>query len=207
MPDYYALLGLKSGASKEEVKKAYRALARKWHPDVNSAANAGAKFAEITDAYDALMEGRVSNPTVQSRTSYYQTKASTPPPVSRQEELRERMKRYAEKRQKQFQEERAEYRQSNFWKFVLYGEALIYFGLVGVAVVLPFFLLGQVKSSWALFSIPFFIGIGASSFFEGRRLWAKAKMVFGDGDQFTLKELEQIYFQESKVSRMTNTWN
>lgn len=53
--DYYSILGVKKGASKEEVKKAYRSKARKYHPDVNAdSKEAAQKFKEISEAYEVL---------------------------------------------------------------------------------------------------------------------------------------------------------
>lgn len=54
--DFYEVLGLARGASAEEIKKAYRALARKLHPDVNKAADAQKKFTEVQNAYDVLSD-------------------------------------------------------------------------------------------------------------------------------------------------------
>ena len=57
MADYYETLGVKKGASEEEVKKAYRKLARKWHPDANSGdAQAEERFKEIQEAYSVLSD-------------------------------------------------------------------------------------------------------------------------------------------------------
>jgi len=52
--DYYDVLGVDKGASKEEIKKAYRKLARKYHPDVNKEADAADKFKEAKEAYEVL---------------------------------------------------------------------------------------------------------------------------------------------------------
>jgi curved DNA-binding protein len=55
--DYYEVLGLSRGASEEEIKRAYRKLARQYHPDRNPGdKQAEARFKEIQDAYDVLSD-------------------------------------------------------------------------------------------------------------------------------------------------------
>lgn len=56
MSDYYEILGVSRNASKEEIKSAFRKMARKWHPDVNKAPEAEAKFKELGKAYETLMD-------------------------------------------------------------------------------------------------------------------------------------------------------
>ena len=52
--DYYKTLGVSKKASEAEIKKAYRRLAKKYHPDVSKENNAEAKFKEANEAYDVL---------------------------------------------------------------------------------------------------------------------------------------------------------
>lgn len=52
--DFYDVLGVEKGASKQDIRKAYRTLARKYHPDVNKADDAEAKFIEAKEAYETL---------------------------------------------------------------------------------------------------------------------------------------------------------
>jgi len=56
--DYYKVLGLTRDASETEVKKAFRALARQYHPDKNKADDAEEKFREIAEAYEVLSDSK-----------------------------------------------------------------------------------------------------------------------------------------------------
>ena len=56
--DYYEVLGVRRGASDLEIKRAYRKLARKHHPDVNKSPDAVKKFREATEAYEVLSDSK-----------------------------------------------------------------------------------------------------------------------------------------------------
>src|SRR5437762_9331183 len=54
--DYYEVLGIAKSASEDDIKKAFRAKARKLHPDVNKEPDAEAQFKEVSEAYEVLID-------------------------------------------------------------------------------------------------------------------------------------------------------
>ena len=56
MVDYYSILGIQKNADKKTIKKAYRQLALKWHPDKNPSEEAKIKFQTLSEAYAVLID-------------------------------------------------------------------------------------------------------------------------------------------------------
>jgi curved DNA-binding protein len=54
--DYYQIMGVDKGASQDDIKRAYRKLARKYHPDVSTEKDAETKFKEVGEAYEVLKD-------------------------------------------------------------------------------------------------------------------------------------------------------
>lgn len=79
--DFYAVLGVKPDASAEQIKKAFRALARKYHPDVSKEADAAAKMAAVNEAYNILSdkERRAEYDAVRAAASRRRSRAGAQP--------------------------------------------------------------------------------------------------------------------------------
>ncbi|KUP06036.1 molecular chaperone DnaJ [Bacillus coahuilensis m2-6] len=56
--DFYEVLGVENNASQDEIKKAYRKLSKKYHPDINQEADAADKFKEVKEAYETLSDSQ-----------------------------------------------------------------------------------------------------------------------------------------------------
>ena len=79
--DYYTILGVSKGANDEELRKAYRKMALKFHPDKNSSPGAEEKFKQIGEAYDVLSDPkkrqvRVNNLLKGFDTLFFDTRAN-----------------------------------------------------------------------------------------------------------------------------------
>ena len=80
--DYYAILGVSKTASQDEIQRAYRKLARQYHPDINKESEAENKFKEIGEAYEVLKdpEKREKYDRYGSAWKAAQQSGGTPPP-------------------------------------------------------------------------------------------------------------------------------
>ncbi len=78
--DYYKILGVPRDASQDDIKKAYRKLARKYHPDVSKEANAEDKFKELGEAYEVLKDAQKRAQYDQFGSNYRHGQSFNPPP-------------------------------------------------------------------------------------------------------------------------------
>ena len=78
--DYYKIMGLSRNATPDEIKRAYRKLARKYHPDVSKEVNAEAKFKELGEAYEVLKDPKKREAYDQIGRDWQHGQPFTPPP-------------------------------------------------------------------------------------------------------------------------------
>lgn len=78
--DYYATLGVSRTASADDIKRSYRKLARKYHPDVSKEPNAEAKFKEVQEAYEVLKDSKKREAYDQLGTQWQGGQEFRPPP-------------------------------------------------------------------------------------------------------------------------------
>ncbi|HAI13135.1 MAG TPA: hypothetical protein DCM28_15615 [Phycisphaerales bacterium] len=78
--DYYKTLGVERKASADQIKRAYRTLARKYHPDVNKEASAQEQFKKVTEAYEVLKDPAKRKQYDQFGANYKEGQDFRPPP-------------------------------------------------------------------------------------------------------------------------------
>lgn len=95
---YLKVLGLGENATLSDIKKAYRTLARKYHPDVSSLPNAKEKFIAITEAYNYLSSPQKTPPKKKQTWQQPAAKPKTSKAKSEVEERREKMRAFLRKK-------------------------------------------------------------------------------------------------------------
>src|SRR5690606_4499905 len=78
--DYYKILDVPRDASADEIKKKYRRLARKYHPDVSDEPNAEEKFKEVQEAYEVLKDPEKRKAYDHLGSHWREGEGFTPPP-------------------------------------------------------------------------------------------------------------------------------
>jgi hypothetical protein len=190
LADYYSILGLPHGAPKAEIKRAYRRLAFQWHPDKNPSPEAKQKFILITEAYDALMDGR----TFRQRT-FTPSKEATPKPKSEEEIRREKMLRYYEMRQGQFRELRRKLRNDASARRKRYGYAYFLLASCALLLIIPLLIAMLTGNFGALIVC---IGLSARLGMLGYRYKERADMIFGEEEEYSFNELNTFFMEEEK---------
>ncbi len=137
MKKYYDILGLPMGASTVEIRKSYRKLAMRYHPDKNPSPQAAVQFIAITHAYEILM-GKKDAPAAQISNGRQAVKVH----VKKQEErIKDAKKRYFEQQQKEKEAEERFYKSlfiGRKWKFIKLNSILG--TILALLIITDFFL-------------------------------------------------------------------
>jgi hypothetical protein len=195
MQDYYSILGLRTGASKEEIKKAYRRLAMQYHPDKNPSPDARQKFIRITEAYDGLMAGKRFSSSFRVAT---QPKTPAKPAYRERDDKRhEKMAQMHEQMMQKFMQLRKEARSGNGYerrKKKAYLEIYLGFAFAGLILIsgflLPVFLS---NGGIIIFTFPMGLGFGVVQFWKTGRKKMKTDMIFGEEAHYSYAELRDFF--------------
>ena len=174
MDQFYYVLGLRPGASDSEIKKAYRQLARKYHPDVSTEPDAEERFVEITTAYEYLLEKRHAPSVVFE----YET------PMPDAEELRrERARKYAQMRYEQFRKETMEFRRAWYYmplKIIRLAVVIALYVVAAGMFLSPVFAWYITHNSIAVFGFAFLAIVSSQVYVLAREIYNGTKVYFGE---------------------------
>lgn len=127
MSRYHSILGLAPGASRQEISKAYRQLARLYHPDVNPQPGAAEKFIQITEAYEVLMHRRQAKRVIQTSTRREQAEAQ----AQARKEARKKAAEQARQRYMQWKEQQDAIQSRAYAQGIVVFALLLVSGLSG----------------------------------------------------------------------------
>ncbi len=129
MTDFYSILKISENASQDDIRKAYRRLAKQCHPDINDSDDAHATFVLVNKAYEVLMDGK-------KRSDYDRSiKVASDPYYSYNRRVKEREEKDAKEAQKRYNDflnKKEKIRGSTFYypyKIILFSTAVFLIGL------------------------------------------------------------------------------
>jgi hypothetical protein len=174
MDQYYYILGLSPGAPDTQIKKAYRQLARKYHPDVSSEPDAEERFIEITAAYEYLLEKRYAP----SMVFEYEE-----PKPDAEELRRERARQFAQMRYEQFRKETMDFRKAWYYTPLKIIRLVVVVALYVVALGMllsPVISWYMMHNSIAVFGFAFLAIISSQVYVLARAIYKGTTVYFGE---------------------------
>ncbi len=190
LEEYFKILELEKTASQDEIRKAYRILAKKYHPDVSSEPDAGKKFIKITEAYEILTNQKVLETLKIMAENEEERKRSYEYFKKRAQEV---AKQAAEMKYERLRKEHEAFQQSGMYDLFLLINYISHFLLIFVTI----FLLGfpvYIAVKTGFYGLFFFLiaGIILSIHILSRR-----KTYFRLGSFFyTFKDIKSTFIEE-----------
>ncbi len=124
--DYFKILELLPNADESSIKRAYRALAKKYHPDLNKTAEAKEKFLEINEAYEFLIDAKNRSTINESTVGDWRQKEYENIEFRRmRDEMKEKARQYQRKRAEEKQLQFEMWQKSGFYDLYLLGIYLL----------------------------------------------------------------------------------
>lgn len=186
--NYYDVLEIGPNATEQEIKKAYRRLAKLYHPDVSKVKNAHEKFVEITEAYDFLMAQKpeyITGYDHAAQTEEYKKNDERDVYAEFREEAKKRAEAQARMRYETFRKQHEAFQQSGISDIVLLFTLIfriIVIPLTITLIILPLalpFIYGDYKLIFTLFFIwPFAIGFGWYIHDNMQNYWTPGKFYY-----------------------------
>jgi hypothetical protein len=202
--DYHAILGITANSEKSEIQKAYRRLAKKYHPDVNKSANAHDKFIEITEAYEFLIE-QLKHPgkeyiTISGQAQDKQSSGQYSEYERQGQEAREKAQRQAQMRYEEFKKQHEAFLVSGM------NDLVLILKIIGRIFIIPVFLglllapiLIALQNEWQMIFIAFltwpFAGIIAWNAFDKRKNYFKPGQFY-----YSFRRIKEL-FSETKDTK------
>ena len=155
MKDYYAILEIETNSTESDIRKAYRRLAKQYHPDVNKAKNAHEKFIEISEAYEFLInhnrkyaEEFTSEPIREERETNYRESAEF---EKFRQEAHEKAQQHAKMRYDEFKKQHEAFQKSGINDLALLFTIIVRIALIPLfffLVLVPFYV--ALHSEWTM---------------------------------------------------------
>lgn len=120
--DYYSILEISKNSSEKEIRRAYRRLAKQYHPDINKSKDAHEKFIEITEAYEILINQRFQydyQPSGTTTDEWKKAEYRNEKYEKFREEVREKARQQARMRYEEFQKQNEAFQKSGFNDLIL----------------------------------------------------------------------------------------
>ncbi len=140
MKEFFEILELSRNATKEDIKNAYRRLAKKYHPDINHSKNAQDKFIAITEAYEFLMNHEVRQHTRETGQVNQEPTSSDHQANEEFErfrrETREKAKRQSEMRYEEFKKQHESFQESGVNDLALLFKILVRIAIIPLSLFL-----------------------------------------------------------------------